>query len=73
MRSATAPAAVAGAWVCMNTVSSGVTDTWRARGWTETRMALPSSGRASASAMTSRLASDENGWAASRRRVIASA
>ncbi|CFN82699.1 Uncharacterised protein [Bordetella pertussis] len=36
-------------------------------------MALPSSGRASASAMTSRLASDENGWAASRRRVIASA
>ncbi|MNT12067.1 hypothetical protein D3C72_1469820 [compost metagenome] len=57
----------------MNTVTSGVTDISRATGCTDTRMALPRSGSARARAMTSRLASEENGCLISRRRVTRSA
>ena len=73
MRLAMSAAAPAGASTRMNTVTSGVTDISRATGCTDTRMALPNRGNASASAMTSRLANDENGCFTSRRRVTMSA
>ena len=57
----------------MKTVTSGVTDIWRATGCTDTRMALPSSGSARARAMTSRLAREEKGCLISRRTVTMSA
>ncbi|MNT29815.1 hypothetical protein D3C72_1655760 [compost metagenome] len=73
MRLATSAAAPLGASTRRNTVTSGVTDIWRATGCTDTRMALPSKGRASASAMTSRLANDEKGCLANRRTVTINA
>ena len=73
IRVATCSAAVFGASIFKNTVSSGVTETWRATGCIDTKSEAPSKGNESASAMTSKFVSDEIGAAASRRSVTASA